>query len=199
MSLLHEKEYPNIIKEPAGLSVINICTSSGKIPKPECTGKVRSEIFLEEYAPYEACDIHKRVKIDSRTGRLAGANTPQKFVEDKTYEQYPSIYDNWFIEHGVKLPEKSLSTQIESEPIVILSPQEGEKFRIDPILKRDYQKIYFRAIVSNKIETVSWFLNGEKLGETKTEHKLEWAIKKGSYRLTVKSGKCESQVLFSVN
>lgn len=199
MSLLHEKSAPKLPKEPVGLLIMKICTSSGKIPKPDCAGKVRSELFLKQYPPSEACDVHQRVCIDIRTGRLSEANTPHKFLKYKIYEIYPPIYNYWFIENGIKLPEEIFAFQSVNKPITIISPQEGEKFRVDPILKREYQKIHFKAIVSDKSETVLWFLDGEKLGETSGEHRIEWIIQKGSHTLKVRSGENESQVSFSVN
>ncbi|MBN1221727.1 MAG: penicillin-binding protein 1C [Candidatus Aminicenantes bacterium] len=67
----------------------------------------------------------------------------------------------------------------------VLFPLEGDVFKMDPVLRGNYQKIHFKASVpkSLKSEGFHWLLNGKKLGGSPYPFSLSWELTPGRYRL----------------
>ncbi len=65
----------------------------------------------------------------------------------------------------------------------IISPQEGDIFKLDPILRRGYQSLTLRVRVPSGagIETVTWWVNGKKLGRATAPFSAVWGLEPGSY------------------
>lgn len=72
---------------PSGINSISICADSGKAPTDLCAqdprgSRVKTDLFISGSKPVELCDIHIKVRIDSKTGKLASANCPAEDIKE---------------------------------------------------------------------------------------------------------------------
>ncbi len=72
-----------------------------------------------------------------------------------------------------------------AERIRIIAPQEGDIFKLDPILRRSYQSLTLRVKVppGAGVEAVTWWVNGKKLGRAAAPFSTVWSLEPGSYTI----------------
>jgi penicillin-binding protein 1C len=72
----------------------------------------------------------------------------------------------------------------------IAFPRAGDIFKLDPILRKEYQRIKLRAAVPRTagISRVEWWVNGDKVGEAEPpSFSLFWNLRPGSYTIKAKT------------
>jgi len=71
------------------------------------------------------------------------------------------------------------------QSLKVLFPQEGDIFKLDPVLRPHYQSIRFRASVPPDlgISSVEWWVNGQKVGSSGLPYTFPWALKKGAWTI----------------
>lgn len=94
---------------PAGISVLEVCDPSGKLPTADCPARV-SEIFLSGNEPTEADDLYRVVQINRETGLLATVFTPLELIEEKTFLIAPPEAQEWARSAGLPLPPSGYDT-----------------------------------------------------------------------------------------
>lgn len=100
MAKAHESLPPVDIPRPEGIVSANICSVSGMLATSYCRSdprgsKVYTEIFTKGTVPTHSCDIHIPVTVNSLTGTIATANTPNYLVETRIFlnrKYTPSVY-----------------------------------------------------------------------------------------------------------
>ena len=100
MSFAHESLPPVDIPRPEDIVSANICSVSGLLATSYCYSdprgsKVYTEIFAKGTVPTHTCDIHIPVTVNSLTGAIATANTPNYLRETRIYlkrNYTPSVY-----------------------------------------------------------------------------------------------------------
>jgi penicillin-binding protein 1C len=74
----------------------------------------------------------------------------------------------------------------------ILFPQDGDIFKLDPILRKNYQSLKLRARVPDDpaVTSVTWWVNGRNVGEAEAPFIKTWNLVPGSYiiKVTATSG-----------
>jgi penicillin-binding protein 1C len=67
----------------------------------------------------------------------------------------------------------------------ITFPRNGDIFKLDPVLRREHQRIRLRATVpwTEEIAKIEWWINGDKVGEAKSPFSLFWNLRPGSYTI----------------
>ena len=81
---------------------------------------------------------------------------------------------------GPRLPQDDLT---------IAFPRDGDLFKLDPVLRRDYQSLRFKASVSDRIDVLSieWRINGRPAGSVDPPFALVWNLAPGSYTITARA------------
>ena len=81
----------------------------------------------------------------------------------------------------------SISATYTQKDIKILFPFDGDVFKMDPVLRREYQIIRLKASVPTSFpySSLEWRLNGKKIGLSRYPHAISWALKPGSYLLEI--------------
>lgn len=100
MAFAHESLPPVDIPRPEDIVSANICSVSGLLATSYCYSdprgsKVYTEIFAKGTVPTHTCDIHIPVTVNSLTGAIATANTPNYLRETRVYldrKYTPSVY-----------------------------------------------------------------------------------------------------------
>lgn len=77
------------------------------------------------------------------------------------------------------------------EPVLrIVFPRDGGVFKIDPVLRKDYQMLGFRADRSGAAgqRTIEWWINGRMAGTSVSPSGFSWKLAPGSYTIKAASG-----------
>lgn len=161
---LHRDANPLAFEQPPGLVHLEVCAFSGKIPGSLCTNVV-DEIFILGTEPYEICDECSRY-----------GESKDKF--------YKSLYSG---QADLKYPN-----DIEQErsygnyKLHILTPTDGDIFKIDPQISLQSQAIVFKVETDEDIERVIFKLDGKILAEREYPFKYVWVPLPGEHLLEVK-------------
>ncbi len=202
-------------RAPSGLLRVRICPVSGGLPGPDCPGDMQ-EWFVPGTAPTERCSVHRRVALDRRTGQRAGPATPLADRVDRVFEVYPPPYRAWMADVGLPLPPDGPSPASrtralepgESGPraspdppaltarpgrpvgpvrLAIASPEDEATFRVDPVLRRDYQEVVLRAVVPEGVGRVWWRVDGRPLASCAYPFTCRWRLEPGRHLLTLEA------------
>lgn len=100
MAKAHESLPPIDIARPDDVVSANICSVSGQLATDNCKSdprgsKVYTELFIKGTVPTQYCDIHVPVTVNSLTGAIATANTPEYLKETRVFlnrKYTPSVY-----------------------------------------------------------------------------------------------------------
>jgi len=181
MLFLHERSLPQELRRPAGLVLYKICPVSGELPGPYCRQQIE-EIFIRGRVPGTFCSMHRSVTIDRRTGLPAMPYTPISCTAQKIYTAYPPQYYSWMKDQGIEMPAfTKRPSQKSSTKIAISFPLEGEIFKIDPDLRREYQNLQIKAVVPAGISKVGWWVDGVKVKEADVPFTLSWKLERGTH------------------
>ncbi len=94
---------------PAGITTLEVCDPSGKLPTADCPSRV-SEVFLSGNEPTEPDNLYQVVAINRETGMLATVFTPLELVEEKTFLIAPAEAQDWARAAGLPLPPTGYDT-----------------------------------------------------------------------------------------
>ncbi len=194
VTYLHTPPYgqpPGEFPVPGHLHRQPVCGVSGKLPTPLCE-KTIDEWFIDGKAPVEHCEVHQQFDVrlvDGREGK-------------RTYQVFPPEYRLWAASEGVAAPPpgaRRVSTDSRGGGGVgrlsIVSPSGGEYFKIDPVLRREYQKIRVAGFIPRGVTGVILRINGREeipFGAAG----VEWQLEKGVFRFQL-CGYAERNLLVS--
>ena len=193
MMYLHSAPYGDLPPDftiPDHLVQQSVCARSGKLPTEWCK-KTVNELFIEGEVPTEKCDIHQGFLVqEAGRGR-----------KKRVYEIYPPEYRSWAANEGVPSPPpdaRRAGRQFESEEhvrsLMIVSPNPGDYFKIDPVLRPEYQKILISGFVPQGLTEVVLRINGAQeiaFGPGG----VEWQLQKGVFRFQLRGLARNAQVL----
>lgn len=170
---------------PPGLLQAPICPVSGLRPGADCPGSTL-EWFISGSEPRSACQVHRRLVIDRRSGRLAGPATPAGEREERLFELWPPAFRAWMAANRLPLPPE------EGAPpplprLAIAFPDDGDILKIDPVLRREYQTIQLEVVVPEGIREVEWFVNEQSLGRVGRPFHRRWMLQPGNHLFRVQA------------
>jgi len=196
MLSLHERE-PGQFTRPDGLMEVAVCPQSGRRPGRFCPNGV-VECVQEWNADFETCAVHRLVRVDRRTGMQAGPDCPLDAVDEQVVEVWPPEFRPWMESEGrwFDLPALASTT---TDSLAVLFPDDGDVFKIDPDLNRDFQSIALRALVPAGCAEVSWSLDGRSMGKVGPPFTLLWNLAPGRHEVRVETaGSASEPVSFLV-
>lgn len=118
-------------------------------------------------------------------------------------EDCPGTMDEYFIQgtepqalcpiHGKEQGAGALQQQLVvgssagGPSLRVLFPASGDIFKVDPVLRRDYQTILLKASVppALNIGRVSWWVDDRLVGETGPPYEFPWKIEPGSFTVKI--------------
>jgi len=76
-----------------------------------------------------------------------------------------------------------------NERFAVAFPRDGDVFKIDPVLRSDFQVLRFKAALPEGLETraLEWWLNGRKLDYPLTSSTYVWKLAPGSYTIKARA------------
>ncbi|MEO8167519.1 MAG: penicillin-binding protein 1C [bacterium] len=200
MLFLHQSDSPSLqFKKPTGLVSCNICPRSGMPVGKNCPGKMQ-ELFIQGTAPTTHCTVHRSVNVDARSGLLAIRYTPREFVQQKIFEVFPMMFESWAAKEGIPKPPTGVSAEAKaSSPLAISFPSTGDVFKLDPILRAEYQTVTIESQIEPGVKEVSLWLNGTPVATLQPPFRFRLplaSLRKGSSTLMLK-GKRNSKSIQS--
>ncbi|MBX2993019.1 MAG: penicillin-binding protein 1C [Bacteroidetes bacterium] len=199
MLLLHQSAaLPSVFTVPEGIVTMNICPRSGMLVSRDCPGEFH-ESFISGTEPHMICSVHRRIALDRRNGLRASRNTPSEFVEERAFEIFPPIFDSWTEKEGLPRPPSGVSAKPDRHdvPLALSSPTRGDVFRLDPVLRPEFQSILIESLVSPDVENVSLWLNGAEISTLQPPYTFRLplaSLNKGHHTLMLKGQKGASGV-----
>lgn len=73
-------------------------------------------------------------------------------------------------------------------PLAIANPPDGATYFIDPTLRREFQTLVLRVVVS-AAGAIEWSLNGRPLATLSSDRTLDWPLSPGAHRFVVRDAR----------
>ncbi|MES2684438.1 MAG: penicillin-binding protein 1C [Pseudomonadota bacterium] len=160
-----------IFNNPPRLAKVEVCAASGELPNADCPQRA-STWFIPGISPIKFSTVHRRVKVDTRTGRIACDDAPPGMVSEAVYEYWPSDLMRLFAQAGIprrRPPQESedcRSTRIAAaRPPQIVSPIAGVSYLIKPA-ELGVKSVPLQAHADAATSTLYWFADGAYLGSS---------------------------------
>lgn len=135
-------------------------------------------------------------KICPLSGKLPTASCPG--IIEEIFIEGTEPQDSCFFHQKIgTVYNKDKLRQLMEKPleemIAISFPVNGDIFKIDPILRKKYQTIKFKAHVPEEmgVDKIEWWLNNQKIGVSEYPFSLSWNLKPGFHtiRASARKGK----------
>jgi membrane carboxypeptidase/penicillin-binding protein PbpC len=171
---------------PAGLAEREICPLSGELAGPHC-GSTSPELFVQGTEPRATCSIHREITLDRRNGLRAGPGCPEAEVERRVFLVYPAVYRSWAASQRIE-PPPTLDSPLcphaaEGVKVSIRFPVEGDRYFIDPDLRRPFQRVPLEATVEGWVREVRWLVDGREVTRAGYPYSASWALAPGRHRI----------------
>ena len=174
--------------QPSNVKRRQICAVSGMPVSKNCVS-TKDEWYIPSKSPNQICNIHQLILVDKKTGkRLCSHCRIGREYEERIFEQWPAEIATWLERNGYpieKIPEHfpACSKLASGEKPVIRSPSANAEFKIRSTVDLKYQKILLDASVSNRTETIYWFLDGKLVFSGNAIQKVFITPKIGRHKL----------------
>ncbi len=116
-------------QRPPGLVDVQVDALSGMLPGDHTERRV-TELFLEGAEPKERDNVHQVFRVNRENGKLATVYTPPELVEERVYEIYPPVANDWVRENNIPQPpteyDDSTGPAVNLGPVAIINPRPYE-------------------------------------------------------------------------
>jgi membrane carboxypeptidase/penicillin-binding protein PbpC len=129
----------------------------------------------------EVEDVTK-VKICPLSGRLATEHCPGAMDEIFVEGTEPSELCQVHTGDG----RRGASSELRGmDEFAIAFPHDGDTFKMDPVLRADFQRIKFKATIPAhmNINEVEWWVDDRKIGVSAYPYAVYWHLKPGNYTI----------------
>jgi penicillin-binding protein 1C len=164
------------------LTKVQLCADSGALAGPNCP-HVTTGWFIPGKSPITACDVHRRIWIDNKSGkRLAGFPADPATAHQEIGEFWPSEFARLFREAGLPRPlppplaESSASRAAAHTAVAgphIVSPRTGRVYQIR-VNSRDADTLDLEASSETARDQLYWFVDSSYLGTSTASTPLSW-------------------------
>ena len=141
--------------------------------------------------PFMLPETITTVKVCPASGYLAGEGCPGSIDEIFMAGTSPTSVCPF---HSPSNSEELDMTEVffpefEENDFKIIFPFDGDVFKLDPILRSDYQIIRLKVSTSKNIsiDKVDWWINEEKIGSVLFPFSLSWKIRPGLYTIKARA------------
>jgi penicillin-binding protein 1C len=182
---------PAPLVDGGGLSELEVCSASGKLPTSACQHR-RREHFARGDEPRESCDLHRAVHVDAQ-GREQAARCGGAL---QIMEQYPLEFRVWAQQAGRPLVGGRVSPSCPPEPAAVelrvTFPVDGQRFALDPD-GPERQEIVLSAAVSTP--RARFVIDGRAEAEQSPPFRRAWRLRPGSHQLRVEADGAQSRAV----
>lgn len=170
---------------PASSIARDVCALSGRLPGPSCPN-VKTEHFVRGTEPSAPCPFHAEVRLDLRTGLLAGPGCPKAVVETKPMLALPERYAWWARRQRLDVAptvESPLcpTTDPSVRAVRIREPTPASRYLFDPDTPRALSTLRLSAVVQPATEEVVWLVDGVPVARVGYPHEARWPVEPGPH------------------
>jgi penicillin-binding protein 1C len=185
------------------LQRVNLCAASGNLAGPNCP-RITTGWFIPGKSPITACDVHRHVWIDNRTGlRLSGFPANPATAHAEVLEFWPSDFTRLFRAAGLPKaapPPLLASTTPRGGSATqgprILSPKSDRTYQLRLVGEND-GLLDLEAAADGAHDQVYWFVDSAYLGASAGGSPLPWKPEPGRHviRAVDENGRADSRVV----
>ena len=185
------------------LRQVELCAVSGMIAGPNCPHQVKGW-FIPGKSPIAACDVHRRIWVDRRTGlRLSSVPTDPATAHAEVCEFWPSDLAKLFQAAGlprVAPPDfadtanaVTMATESGKGPSIV-SPKQGLIYHVRVGAAAD-EVLNLEATAETSHERLHWFIDATYLGVAEPSTALLWKLQPGRHliRAVDDAGRADSR------
>ncbi len=175
---------PKPFPQPPGLVQQEVCTLSGQRPTPACP-QTHLAWFLRGTEPTQPDTLFQPVVLDVATGLLAGPDTPPERRRASVALRLddPRAQD-WARDHGWLVWADLARAAEPEQPVRLLRPLDGARYRLDPRLPAAAQRIQVEAAVSGPATQVRLGVDQQVLAELATRpYRAWWTLAPGRHQV----------------
>jgi penicillin-binding protein 1C len=170
---------PRIVRAPpGGLARIEVCAASGELPNADCP-RTQETWFIPGKSPIRVSDVHRRVWIDTRTGRQACPPLDPAHSIAEVFEFWPSDVQELFAQAGLprrRPPAPGTCTSMASShgrAPQISSPLTQATYTIR-MGRKETEHIPLVAHADGDVRRVHWFVDTAYVGSGSPESAMPW-------------------------
>ncbi|MDW8065511.1 MAG: penicillin-binding protein 1C [Anaerolineae bacterium] len=198
MELLHRGQPARDFPIPEGVHRMTVCALSGKRPTPDCP-QTREEWFIQGTEPQMPDDLYRRLRINRRTGELAGPETLPEEVEERVFIMWPPSAWKWAQENGFLLPPlEAYEGAIGMGALRWVSPATGVVYRRVLHLAPEAQQLLVELhwVGPGLPRWVRVEIDGEPWMEwTRPPYRAWWPLRPGTHRFTASAQDAEGSII----
>lgn len=160
-----------IYRNSPRLARVEVCAASGDLPNVDCPQRATTW-FIPGVSPIKLSEVHRRVRVDTRTGRIACADAPASVVSEAVYEFWPSDLMRLFAQAGIprrKPPAagdcRVAATTAVPRPPQIVSPIAGVSYVVKAN-ELGVKTLSLQAHADAATSDLYWFADGAYLGRS---------------------------------
>ncbi len=170
MLAAHAESAPGPFPEPPGIVRRTICPASGELARPDCPGAM-AEVFAEGAEPATRCGMDHRP-----AETLPGAAVRAEWTEEVRFQPPPA-------EDRRSRPARKVSPFKDIAAVSILSPSDGSIYKLDPVLRAEFQAVRLKARAPEGAGEIEWRVDGRSLGRAALGASLSWRLSPGSHTI----------------
>ena len=133
--------------------------------------------------------MHRELALDRRNGKLAGPGCPEELVLRRLFTVYPPLYRGWAVSHGVPTPPaedsplcpRPAGSSAEPRGVSIRFPVSGDRYFLDPDLRRSHQRVPLEAVVDGRAREVRWLVDGREVARAGYPYSASWTVQPGRH------------------
>ncbi|MDI6736712.1 MAG: penicillin-binding protein 1C [bacterium] len=175
-------------EKPQGVGIRQVCALSGELPSSDCP-QTKEELFIYGVSTPKICQMHKMYDLDDKTNcRLCSHCRQKRKYHKELFVIWPAEIATWMEREGYpiqKIPPHlpECSTLVAGKKPIIRSPATNCGYYLREGVSKKYQKILLDASVSNEVEKIYWFVDGELLCSAAPKEKAFYYPTIGKHRL----------------
>lgn len=164
---------------PAGLSRVEVCAASGDLPNADCPQRATTW-FIPGKSPIRVSQVHRRIYIDTRSGRQACPPYDPATTRSEVYEFWPSDLARLFAQAGI--PRRSppptgdcnLGGDVAGVPPNITSPLSGATYTLRSESAASGNVVPLQANADGDARVLYWFVDDGYAGSSAAGVALAW-------------------------
>jgi penicillin-binding protein 1C len=169
------REGEPIVPVPPGLERVAICELSGMRATDACPNQ-RQE-WVQSGEDSLPCSWHHRTD----EGLLTIYPPEFRSWAGQTHAVAAAAHENRDPHTSAAPVRGNVSAPV---PLRVVSPATGSTYSVDPTLRREFQALPLRAVAPQPT-TLTWFVDGERIGATSSERALSWPLVVGNHAIEV--------------
>lgn len=194
---LHEP----VFRQPPRLAQVEVCSASGDLPNADCP-QTSATWYIPGVSPIRISNVHRRVWIDTRTGKQACPPFDAAHVHSEVYEFWPSELMQLFAQAGMPRRRPPAATDCQSKvpagtPPRITSPVTAATYTVR-LERVGEEAIPLAANADSEVRRLHWFVDDSYVGTAAPGIAVGWnPIRAGRYivRAVDDRGRADSREL----